>query len=268
MDSGTLAIGVLAYLAGAALVLLGAIAIQLRAQREGRAPCAGRFLSRRLAVATIVVVTATTIPSRAQGDDAIGRDAASLASRLDDRPPRLPAAGGRGQQGPPGRRKAFRLLFSPATIKVVWRWLERLGVTLRDREDVSQDAFLAAHRALPGYDRRRGTPLRWLNGIVVYTVAAYRRRPHLAREQLHQDVDPPEQADPTADAYELLRRDEDRRHLLAALETMDAGPRAILIAHDLEGLPMPDVAARLGIPLSTAYKRRARAMAAIRAAFA
>lgn len=40
---------------------------------------------------------------------------------------------------------------------------------------------------------------------------------------------------------------------------------AVLIEHDLEGLPMLDVAESREIPLSTCYKWRARALGALRA---
>jgi RNA polymerase sigma-70 factor (ECF subfamily) len=40
----------------------------------------------------------------------------------------------------------------------------------------------------------------------------------------------------------------------------------VLVAYEIDGIPMTEVAERHGIPLSTAYKWRARAKAVLRAA--
>ena len=43
--------------------------------------------------------------------------------------------------------------------------------------------------------------------------------------------------------------------LFEALETLDLERRAVIVMHDWDGEPMPEVARALGIPLNTAYSR-------------
>jgi RNA polymerase sigma-70 factor (ECF subfamily) len=49
-----------------------------------------------------------------------------------------------------------------------------------------------------------------------------------------------------------------------ALARLDPGHRAVIALHDLLGMPMPDVARALGIPVGTAKSRRHYALSAMR----
>jgi RNA polymerase sigma factor (sigma-70 family) len=143
----------------------------------------------------------------------------------------------------------------------VWRWLERLGIPVRDRSDVRQDVFLAAHQSWSTYNPLRARPEGWLNQITVHVAAHYRSCARHRREVLISgDVD--EVADGTPGASDLMADEQRRLMVLELLHTLDADLRALLIAHDLDEVPMAEVAEQFGIPLSTAYKWRARALAA------
>ena len=60
--------------------------------------------------------------------------------------------------------------------------------------------------------------------------------------------------------------EQDRSTLLDLLQALDEDVRALLIAREIDGVSMADIAEEMGIPLSTAYKWRARALAALREA--
>jgi RNA polymerase sigma-70 factor (ECF subfamily) len=223
-----------------------------------------------ITLAHIVAAAAAFKLAAARGAraSAAGADTTSLASRLDAGPPRIPAAGGRGQEGPRGRRVAFRRIFRPETLREVWRWLEKFGVTARDRGDVSQDVFLEALRSLRTYDRRRGSPEGWLKTIAFRRAARHWNRPERRREELRPDPASPEQADPEPNTRERIEREEERRFLLGVLKALPRDRRVVLIAYYVDGLPMTEVAARLGISVQVANKRRDLAIKAIRSAFA
>ena len=146
----------------------------------------------------------------------------------------------------------------------VWNSLRRLGVHDRDLEDVAHEVFIRVHAQLPLFDPSR--PLRaWLFGIAVGVAANYRR---LAR---HRKIDLvgalPEHADPGDQADEGLERREESRLVHAALQKVPLEQRAVLVMHELEGYPIPEVAVTLGLGLNTAYSRLRLGREAFRSAF-
>lgn len=144
----------------------------------------------------------------------------------------------------------FRTIFS-SHFSYVWTSLARLGVAERDREDVTHEVFLAVYRKLDQYDDSR--PIRaWLFAFAAGFAADYRR---LGRHRLDLGEEYPEIASDSAGAEDLIERRE--RHALvdAALEQVDEEKRAILVLHELDECPIPDVAVALGIREGTAYSR-------------
>ena len=190
-----------------------------------------------------------------------GADTVSYATKFDEKPKRQrrsPRAG----SGPVDKQRAFELLFRRKTFVSVWHSLERLGIAVQDRKDVSQDVLFAAYQSFHTYNPLRGRPERWLNRITINVVAHYWDRAMHRREQLTPD-DPLDAPDNTPGPDEQIVREQARLTVLDLLQAVDADPRAVLIAHDLDGIPMVEIAEQLGIPVSTAYKWRARAMAAL-----
>ena len=146
----------------------------------------------------------------------------------------------------------------------VWNTLRRLGVHDRDLEDVAHEVFIRVHAQLPLFDSSR--PLRaWLFGIALGVAANYRR---LAR---HRKIDLvgvlPDHADPSDPADRGLERREESRLVHAALQKVPLEQRAVLVLHELEGYPIPEVAVTLGLGLNTAYSRLRLAREAFRSAF-
>jgi len=132
-----------------------------------------------------------------------------------------------------------------------WTTLRRLGVRESDLADLAHDFFIVVFRHLGDYDRAR--PVKpWLFGIAFRVVSDYRRSARFARERLG---DPPEVVDRTAPADEQIAERQAREAVVRALEELDLDRRAVLVMHDLDGHPVPEIAAALTIPLATAYSR-------------
>ncbi|WP_437329205.1 RNA polymerase sigma factor [Sorangium sp. So ce381] len=166
---------------------------------------------------------------------------------------------------PLDRQRAFVRLFRGKTYDSVWNWLRRLGVPRRDRRDILQDVFLAGYQSFPSYDPLRARPERWLNRITVHVAAHYRDRAHHRREELSSGHAPRRVADERPNAEEQIDAEQTRSLILSRLRSLQAEEQRILIQHDIEGVPMATVAEQHGIPLSTAYKWRTRALASLRA---
>ena len=126
----------------------------------------------------------------------------------------------------------------------------RLGVWPSDVEDVAHDVFVAVHQRLPRYDPTR--PLRpWLFGFTLRVALATKRRKAGQRtsELSTELADPAPLADETVHARQRVAR------LAAALDTISDEQRAVFILHDLDEVPVPEIARALELPLNTAYSR-------------
>ncbi|MGZ3479792.1 MAG: RNA polymerase sigma factor [Myxococcaceae bacterium] len=151
-----------------------------------------------------------------------------------------------------------------AEFEAVWLYLRRLGVPEADVEDAVHDVFVVAHRRYGAYDPSR--PLRpWLLGIAFRVAAQWRRRHRL--EVTVADPEP-ERPDDARAPDELVASQQVRSRLQAALSQLDIHQRAVVVMHDLNGVPVPEIASALDVPLNTVYSRlrlgRAKITAALR----
>jgi RNA polymerase sigma-70 factor, ECF subfamily len=133
------------------------------------------------------------------------------------------------------------------------RSLRRLGVRPEDVEDDVHEVFLVLNRKWRDYDPSR--PLRpYLFGIAFRVVAARRRRERRevpgALEGVPASDDRPDEALEAADARELV---------LNALARVPIARRGVLVMHDIDEMPMRDIARALSLPLFTGYSRLRKA---------
>jgi RNA polymerase sigma-70 factor (ECF subfamily) len=144
----------------------------------------------------------------------------------------------------------FRELFT-AEFAYVWNSLRRLGIPDRDLEDLAHDVFIHVYKRQSDFDP--GRPLRpWLFGFAFRIASEYRRRSRNRRELLEPAA---ETSDPASSALDQLVRAESLRWAHVALESLDLDRRAVFILHEIDGIPMPEIAIALGIPVNTAYSR-------------
>jgi len=133
----------------------------------------------------------------------------------------------------------------------LWNALRRFGVREADLEDLVHDVFLKIHLRSADYDPLR--PLRpWLFGFAHRVAADYRRLARHRVEVPHANTDVVDFARPVDERIEAY---EDRALVHEALESVEVDRRAVFILHDLDEIPVPQIADALGIPLNTAYSR-------------
>jgi RNA polymerase sigma-70 factor (ECF subfamily) len=147
-------------------------------------------------------------------------------------------------------QEEFRRIYREEFVHV-WHSLRRHGVSERNLEDAAHEVFLVLHRRLPELDRTRS--LRpYLSAIASRVASEHRRRAAERYEALSDEV---ESVDPTGSPEELIAAGQRRRLVHRALEGLSREQRAVFVMHDIEGHPMPDIAAALEIKLNTAYSR-------------
>lgn len=132
---------------------------------------------------------------------------------------------------------------------------------LRDADradDAVQEALISAWRQL-GSLRDADAFEPWLHRILTHKCYAEARRRNRLRAEIR--------VIPMAshiDSQDILTIN-DRDQLDRAFRRLTLEQRAVLVFHHYLGLPLPEVATRLGIPVGTAKSRLYRATAALRA---
>src|ERR1041384_6968500 len=117
-------------------------------------------------------------------------------------------------------------------ITYVFHALRWLGARPQEIEDLAQDVFIALRRAWPHYDASR--PLRpYLFGVAFRVVSMQRRK--RKREVAFATL---ELRDGGPGPDETLQAKQSRAIVLRALEKIPLRRRAVLVMHDLDGVPM------------------------------
>lgn len=135
----------------------------------------------------------------------------------------------------------------------ILRTLRRLGVPRRDVEDLAHEIFLILHKNWHAYDRSRSLRS-YLFGIAFRVASSNRRRTW--RETAFAVIETRDRASTPDKALETKRA---RALVLTALACIPLPRRAVLAMHDLDEIPMRDIARELSIPLFTAYSRLRKA---------
>ena len=139
-----------------------------------------------------------------------------------------------------GDEAAFRVLYRRHTPALLPFVLRVLGGSEADAEDVVQDTWVRAVRALPRF-RWESSLRTWLLGIGLNRAREILRRharsPAPAPEHVEPWVPPP----PTGERLDLER----------AIACLPDGYRTVLLLHDVEGFSHPEISERLDIAIGT-----------------
>jgi len=153
----------------------------------------------------------------------------------------------------------------------------RLSGNREDAEEVAQDSFVRAHRALKTYpaERVRALALQaWLYRITLNVARNRMRRKRVkqvsienggaAGDAARRAWDSPD--DPGSRPDSLLEQSQQRANIAALVSTLPERYRSAIILRYVEGLSLEDVAAVLKQPLGTAKSNVHRAVNLLRRA--
>jgi len=179
---------------------------------------------------------------------AVGQGSLWLAPQADEEPEDSRRERALIRSAQDGSEEAFETLF-----RRHWRDAHRTAfLVVRDAgaaEEIAQEAFLAAIRALDRFDRRR--PFRpWLHRIVVNRAIDHARARSLRREVVDaaQDAVAPEQNDAVGE------------ELLAALADLGVEQRAAIVLRYLRDYTPGEIARILQVPRGTVNSRLRRGL--------
>ncbi|MDI7274858.1 MAG: sigma-70 family RNA polymerase sigma factor [Anaerolineae bacterium] len=133
--------------------------------------------------------------------------------------------------------------------------------------DATQDAFLAAYRALPAF--RGGCFKVWLLRIVTNScydqLRLRKRRPQTSLDDMVEDPDyAAALADRGEGPEEVILREELAQALQAGIAKLPADQRVVLVLSDVQGLSYDEIAEATGVTLGTVKSRLSRARARLR----
>jgi RNA polymerase sigma-70 factor (ECF subfamily) len=135
----------------------------------------------------------------------------------------------------------------------VFNLVRRFGGREADLEDLTHDVFMGAWRSRASYDASR--PLRpWLMGISFRVVSDY-----LGRVRNRVEVVAPEEAQAVPDhskgPFEQTEARQAQDLVQSALSRIETVRRAVFVLHELEDMPISEVARVLEVPEGTAWSR-------------
>ncbi|MGE4370072.1 MAG: RNA polymerase sigma factor RpoE [Burkholderiaceae bacterium] len=169
-----------------------------------------------------------------------------------------------------GDKRAFDLLVLKYQRKIM-RLLSRLVREPSEIEDVAQEAFIKAYRALPQF-RGESAFYTWLYRIAINTArnwqAANARRPITNNSIENEDGETFSQIDNLTDINTPESMMASRQIVETVNAAMNALPdelRTAIILREIEGMSYDDIAETMGCPIGTVRSRIYRAREAIAA---
>jgi RNA polymerase sigma-70 factor (ECF subfamily) len=146
--------------------------------------------------------------------------------------------------------------------------LKSRGVPPRDRLDLVQSVLIGAWEAITSgrYQPNPAVGLRgWVGAIARRQASNYLRSARVRRERLTEPDELAKSVDQCA-PDELLARAHDQRmeqEMLTELFQTGDEMRSVLVAHDIDGLTMEQIADERQVSLATVYRWRAAAIACL-----
>jgi RNA polymerase sigma-70 factor (ECF subfamily) len=158
------------------------------------------------------------------------------------------------------RFDAFVNGYRDRAIRIAWRLLGRDAAAA---EDVAQEAFARAYRALGGF-RDEAKLSTWFYRILVNEVRRHQRRRALREAWRADDREPDALADP-ATSGDSARPDPGlRRRIGDAIAALPRGQREAFVLVHLEGLTLSEAASASGRAVGTMKSHLHRALASLR----
>lgn len=140
-------------------------------------------------------------------------------------------------------------------LALLYRQLRRLAGPRPDLDDIVQAAAERALKSLPRFEGRAQLST-WTYGVAYRTLLDHDRwYARFKRRFIHTEDGKTIEQRSTIDSEALLIEVERARRLYAALDQLPPSKRAVLILHDLDGLPANEVAAVLGASEGTVRSR-------------
>ncbi len=142
----------------------------------------------------------------------------------------------------------------------------RLCGSRADADDIAQETFVRAYRALQRFEPGRVRALDTRPWLLTITLNLWRNRLRTAgrRPRTTSEAHAPEAADPRPGPHDAAEAAETSQALVRLLGELPERQRAAIVLHHVVGLSYPEVAAVLACPVGTAKASVARGLERLR----
>lgn len=139
----------------------------------------------------------------------------------------------------------------------VARWLARND---QDAQDIVQEAYVRAFRFIGRFDGddARAWLLRIVRNVFCTWYRQNRRRTagSLSLDDEDAALEPSDEGESSPEA--LMMRDQDRRQVVQALDSLSVEHREVIVLREIEGLSYKEIASIVGVPIGTVMSRLGR----------
>ncbi|MCH8976947.1 MAG: RNA polymerase sigma factor RpoE [Proteobacteria bacterium] len=166
-----------------------------------------------------------------------------------------------------GDKKAFDLLVLKYQQRII-SLVSRFVYNPSDAQDITQEAFIKAYRALPNF-RGESAFYTWMYRIAVNTAKNYLAVKSRRPLESAQDIEDVEQIEGDhalrhqETPEHLLLRDEIQETILNSIEALPEDLKIAITLREVEGLSYEDIASAMDCPIGTVRSRIFRAREAI-----
>lgn len=165
-------------------------------------------------------------------------------------------------------RQSFELLLRTHKHRI-YNYVCRLTNDSPDAEDITQEVFVRAYQAMEAF-RHDSAVETWLYRIATNLVIDRFRRKKRGPAWLSLDAEDGDQAmefpnqDRLGDPAARLELEDLQLQVQRAIQSLPPRFRAVVLLHDMEGLPQQEVAAVVGCPVGTVKSRLFHARSLLR----
>ncbi len=168
------------------------------------------------------------------------------------------------RQAQAGNQHAFGQLYSQYS-RLIYSIVRHMVRNDEAAADLTQETFIRAWRNLPRLDEPKAFG-GWLRTIALNQSRDWRRshRPTESLDNDDEDSAEKQWADESDGPAEQLVTSEQQQEIRDAIDRLGDEQRIVVLMHHLEGIPVAEIAAQLGIPLGTVLSRLARGRDALK----
>lgn len=140
--------------------------------------------------------------------------------------------------------------------KILYNFIRRFGFSQEDTEDILQDIFIKIWKYNDKFNKEKSSFKTWIFTIAKNTVydALRKKRNKKIITSLDEKNDAdtvPELEDISLDTLRLLEREENKKILLQAIESLNENEKTILLLHTEESMTFNEIATIFDSPLNT-----------------